>query len=253
MNYELIKANLNLYAVLKNLEDLVKYDPETASLTKDWDISIQFSVIDGPKAYIEFKNGVCSTGRGKYDNPLVWLYFFSPGHLNRMMDGKGNPVPLKGFTKLGFLTKEFSKVTERLEYFLKPTDELLKDQAYLELNTRLTMNTAAFATREIGLLDPLGKLAASRVGNGIVNMKILPEGPAVHISFKNGDIEPGKGEKEKPMALMHLKDLNVANDFLNGKTDAFTAIASGDVIIKGQTPMLDSMGLILDRIPYYLS
>ncbi|MCP4109057.1 MAG: SCP2 sterol-binding domain-containing protein [Desulfobacteraceae bacterium] len=253
MSYELIKANLNLYAVLKNLEDLVKYDPETASLTKDWDISIQFSVIDGPKAYIEFKNGVCSVGRGKYETPVVSLWFLSAAHLNSMMDGKGNPIPLKGFTKLGFLTKEFSKVTERLEYFLKPTDELLKDQAYLELNTRLTMNTAAFASREIGLLDPIGKMVASHIGNGAVNMKILPEGPAVHISFKNGNIEPGKGEKEKPMALMHMKDLNVANDFLNGRTDAFTVIASGDLIIKGQTPMLDSMGLILDRVPYYLS
>jgi putative sterol carrier protein len=50
-----------------------------------------------------------------------------------------------------------------------------------------------------------------------------------------------------------MKGMKVANDFLNGKMDTFTAIATGDVIIKGQTPMLDSMSLILDRIPMYLS
>jgi hypothetical protein len=253
MSHERIKANLNLYAVLKNFEDLVANDPDTASLVKDWDVSIAFRVLAGPKAYVGFKNGACIVGRGKHKRPSVVLFFISPAHLNRMMEGKGNPIPLKGFTRLGFLKKEFSTLTEKLEYYLKPTDELLKNDTYLELNTRLTLNTAAFAVRELGLLDPIAKLAVSRIGNGTVNMKILPHGPAVHVTFRDGDIEVGKDEADRPMAAMFMKDVRVANDFLNSKIDPFTAIASGDVMIKGQIPLLESLSLILDRIPHYLS
>jgi hypothetical protein len=170
-----------------------------------------------------------------------------------MMDGKGNPIPLKGFTKIPFLTGDFTKLTDRLEHYLRPTEDRLKNKAYLELNTRFTLNTAAYGIRELGELDPVGKQVASHIPDGAVLMKILPDGPAVNILFEDGQIEPGIGETDRPMACMFMKNIQVANDFLNARIDAFTAIASGDVAIKGQIPMLDSLGLILDRIPIYLT
>jgi len=210
-------------------------------------------VMGGPRAYIEFQNGQCQVGRGKHYAPAIKLFFLSPAHLNRMMDGKGNPIPIKGFTKIPFLTGDFTKLTDRLEYYLRPTEERLKEKTYLELNTRFTLNTAAFALREIGELDPVGKQVVSHIPDGSVLMKILPDGPAINILFQGGEIEPGIGETERPMACMFMKDVQVANDFLNAKIDAFTAIASGDVTIKGRIPMLDSLSLILDRIPMYLT
>lgn len=253
MSYELIKANLNLYAVLQNLEDVVAYDEEINRAAKDWNIVIQFSVKGGPKLFIEFKDGKCKVGKGKHKKAKVKLFFTSPEHLNKMMDGDGNPIPLKGFTKIGFLTKEFPKVTDRLEYYLKPTDDLLKDKEYMEMNTRLTLNTAAFAAAELAVMDSVATLAAQHMGNGILLMKILPKGPAVNLTIKDGNFSAGKGEVEYPDAIMEMKNVKIANKFLNGAIDPFTAIASGDVLIKGQTPMLDSISLILDRIPQYLS
>jgi len=253
MNAQMIKANLNLYAVLKNLEDLVSHDPETALRVKDWRASIALLVRGGPKAYVEFKEGGCAVGPSKSRRPSIVLFFTSPDHLNRMMDGKANPILLKGFTKLAFLKKDFTWVTDKLAYYLKPTDALLEDPHYLELNTRLTLCTAAFAAREIGRHDPIGKLATGRGGNGTVNMKILPDGPAVHVRFREGAIHADRGEADSPAALMHMKDWKVANAFLNNKTDPFTAIASGEVIIKGRIPLLESLSSILDRIPHYLS
>jgi hypothetical protein len=252
-NEQLIKAHLNLYAVLKNLEDLVSHDPDTARLVKKWDVSIAFNVLGGPKACVEFKDGCCTVGKGRCRRPPVILFFTSPAHLNRMMEGKANPIPLRGFTKLGFLKKDFTQLTDRLEYYLRPNEALLKDRHYLELNTRLTMSTAAFAVPELGRYDPIGRLAAGRAGNGAVNIKILAQGPAVHVIFRDETIQAGRGEVEQPAALMQMKDWQVANDFFNNKTDPFTAIASGDVIIKGRIPLLESLSLILDRIPHYLS
>lgn len=252
MGHELIKARLNLCAVLKNLEDLVQYDPEMAALSKHWNISIQFSILLGPKAYIEFQNGKCRVEKGKLTRPTIILFFLSPSHLNKMMDGRGFPIPLKGFTKILFLNGDFQKLTKKLEYYLKPTDDLLKDTDYCELNTRFTLNTAAHAIPEIGTLDRVGIHAVSHIQNGDILMKILPDGPAVTLRVQNGHITPVPGETERPMACLYMKNIQVANAFLNAKLDAFTAIASGDVMIKGQTPMLDSMGLVLDRIPLYL-
>ncbi len=253
MSYNLVRSNLHLYAVLKNLEDVVAYDPEMNALARDWNISVQFIVRKGPRAYVELRNGACAVGRGRIRRPSIVLFFLSPAHLNRMFDGTGNPIPLKGFTKIGFLTGAFTKLTERLSYYLKPDDTLLKDRTYLEMNTRLTLNTAAFAIPEIAEGDPIGKTIASHVPEGVLVMHILPDFHSIRVSFGNGGIRAFKGDAEKPSAIMAMKNVKIANAFLNGKTDAFAAIASGDVSIRGTIPILDATSLILDRIPAYLS
>jgi len=253
MNYNLVKANLNLYAVLKNLEDLTIHDKEMKELINSWDLSIQFIVRNGPKAFIEFKKGGCIVGQGRYKSPSIILYFFSPLHLNKMFDGTASPIPLKGLSKIRFLTKEFPKLTDRLSYYLKPENELLKNNDYLKLNTIMLMNTAAFALPEIANLDSTGRIIASHMPEGIIEMKILPDFHSVNITFGSGRISARKGKAIKPSAVMAMKNVQVANAFLNGKTDPFTAIAAGDVVIKGIIPMLDAISLMLDRIPEYIS
>ncbi len=253
MNFEAIKANLNLYAVLQNLEDLVRLDLDMTSLTQNWNVSIQFSVFNGPQAYIAFTNGRCSVKKGKCKSPSVILFFLSPGHLNKMMDGKGNPIPLRGFTKLSFLTKEFPKLTDKLDYYLKPNDTLLSDQAYLKLNTRFTLNTAAFAVRELAFHDTIGKLNAAHIRDGKVLFKVLPDGPCAYLHFHKGNIDVHKEDTDKPMAMMSFKNSQVANDLLNDKIDAFTAVAMGDVIMNGQVSMIEPINIILDRVSFYLS
>ncbi len=252
MSYEFVKANLNLYAVIRNLEDLPDLDRETANTIKDWNISIQFTVFNGPTAYIDFKEGKCKFGEGAHPSPSVRLFFLSPSHLNKMLDGKGSPIPLKGFTKLGFLMKDFPKVTDRLEYYLKPDSEKLKDEHYNKINTIFTLNTAAFAIKEIALHDELGVINASHIKNGKVLIEVLPEGPAAHIEFQDGKITVSKGTTERPMAMMQFKNLKAANELLNNVSDPFTAAASGDVLLRGQISMIESINLILDKIPTYL-
>lgn len=252
MNTDLVKAHLNLNAVLVNLEDLVVYDEEMAALSRNWNISIQFIVRNGPSAFIRFENGTCTVGKGRWRKPSIILYFLSPGHLVRMFDGKAQPVLLKGFTKLGFLMKDFPKLTARLEHYLKPTPELLADKNYLAVNTRFTITTAAFAISELGKVDPIARMISSHIRNGVTLMKVNPEGPAAMVKFQDGTIEAAKGDTAKPMSAMLFRNLKVANDILNQKLDAFTAIATGDLMPRGQIGMIDSVSLLLDRIPLYL-
>ncbi len=78
-------------------------DDEARALVAGREVTIQFTVKDGPKAWVAFDKDSCRTGRGRAARSHVHLWFTSCGHLNKMFDGKANPIPVKGFTKLGFL------------------------------------------------------------------------------------------------------------------------------------------------------
>jgi len=64
MGYEAVRARLNLLAVLPNLEDVVRYDPEAADLVKGARITIQFVVAGGPRAYVRIADGACTVADG---------------------------------------------------------------------------------------------------------------------------------------------------------------------------------------------
>lgn len=253
MDAPYVKACLNLYAVLQNIEELVRHDRDAARLVQNWRVGIRFIVRKGPSVHIEFKNGTCTVGHIANTPADVKLYFTSPDHLNRMMDGRANPIPIKGFTRLGFLTREFSRLTDNLESYLKPDETRLADPAVLALNTRMTLYTAAFAAREIALHDSIGRLIAPSIPDGTVTLAILPDGPAVTIRFNGGDIHVKKTAAETPDALMQMDGVGTAHEFLNGRIDTFAAIADGRIRIRGRIPMIDAMGTILDRVPRYLS
>ena len=253
MGDELIKAHLNLYAVLQNLEDLVKLDTEIAELSRDWDISIQFLVRNGPEAFVEFKNGVCRHERGRHERPSVKLYFTSPAHLNRMFDGAANPIPLKGFTKLGFLKKDFAALTERLEHYLRPKAGEAQDENYLRINTIFMLHTGVYAAGELAMLDPACRMVASRMRNGALQVEVKPDGPYINAAFENGVVTVKKGSAERPMVVMTFKDIKTVNDLLNGRLDTFQATVEGDIKLRGQISMVESFNLILGRVGDYLS
>jgi hypothetical protein len=248
----LVKANIHLYAVMRNLPDLVANDPVAARTVARWRIGIQFVVWRGPAATLAFDDGTCVFERGRHGRPELVLGFISPGHFNRMMDGKGIPLPLRGFKHLGFMRHEFPRIADRLAFFLKPTEAKLADSRYQAVNTRLALATAVFAARELALFDPVCRQIAGRIRDGAVLLNILPDGPAAHLIFSAGDITAGLGDIQRPMARIDFRDLSVANDFLNARLDLFSAIAGGDVAIRGLTPMITNLTLIFDRIPGYL-
>lgn len=250
MRHELTMANINLYAVLRNLEDLCQLDHEMTELIKGKKISIQISVKNGPKGLIRFENGKCQFLRGKGKSNIK-LYFKSPKHFNDMIDGNANPIPLKGITKLGFLTKEFVQMTDRLTYYLKPTDKLLADPKYAEINTVLTAYTAFFALAEIGNHDPIGKHNAKRIDNGVISVGI-ENGPVISLTSQDGYLIANKGFNKNHRASMYFTDMKTANELLNGKIDSYSCIASQKLKLKGYIPMLDNMNKLLGLVPKYL-
>jgi len=253
MNDDLVKAHLNVYAILQNLENLVTLDSTMTEMTREWDATIQFSVLNGPSAYVEFKNGLCRHGRGRHPGASVRLFFVSPKHLNAMFEGKANPIPLKGLTRLKFLQNDFKRLTDRLEYYLRPQNGKKKEKRFTQVSTTLQLYTAFHAVRELALLDGVSKTIASRIGPGPLQVEVLPKGPYIHLDFAKGDVKVRKSLAEKPIARMTFKNMRVASRLLAGELDAFQAVAAGDIMLQGQIPMIDNVNLILDRVEAYLA
>ena len=287
MSYDAIRARLNLFAVLPNLEDVVRDDPEMKALVSDARLTIRFSVAGGPGTSVRFAGGVCTVGpdhgpppvaapapaaeggpageagpavavaaapgAAGGSGPTVRLAFTSAAHLNKMFDGASQPIPLWGFNRLGFLKEEFTELTDRMAYYLTPSDELLSHPGYLAMNTLLTLNTAAFAVPVLLGHDPDCMPLRHGLTHGTIVIKVLPDGPADSLVCGASGVIPVKGELPHPSALVLLRDLPAANAFLNGKLDTFAAAVTGEVQIWGRIGMIDTLGLVLDRVPKYLT
>lgn len=243
-------ANINLYAVLRNIEELCDLDDEMHNLIKGKDISIQFVVRGGPEAVLKFKDNKCTFIKGR-DKCNIKLFFKSPSHFNAMVSGDSNPIPLKGFSKLKFLTNDFISITDRLTHYLTPTDELLMDSNYFHINTVLTAYTAIFALAEIGNTDRIGRLNASRIPDGLIQV-MIKEGPAISIDAKSGHLTATKGHVESPRAWMIFDSIQTANEMLNGKIDSYSCISTGKLEMKGFIPMLDNTDKLLGQVSKYL-
>jgi hypothetical protein len=247
----LTKANINLYAIFRNLEDLCELDKDMKNLIKDLDIKIKFLVKNGPRGCISFRNGTC-TFSNNLDKCNIILYFRSPNHFNQMIDNKANPIILKGFTKISFLKNEFITLTNRLSYYLQPTESVLMNETYLRNNTILTAYTAFFALAQVGNTDQIGKLIAKRIPNGIINVSITESNTGIHLIAKDGHLRAKKGLSSNNRASMIFSDIITTNKILTGELDTYSCIATQKLEMKGYIPMLDNMNKLLNLVSTYL-
>lgn len=244
------KAKINLFAVLRNIQDLCELDEVSKDLIKKEKISVSFNVPEVGCAALVFKDGKCTFVPDRA-NAQLKLWFSSPEHFNKLVDGeKTIPIFINIF-KVGFLLNTFTKLAERLSYYLKPTDELLKDRKYYETNTILTAYTAFFAMCQIGNSDEIGMIVANRIVDGDIACGI-PDGIQVTINVTNGHMTGSLGQAKDPRAFMQFADLDFAHDLLNGKTSSYKGLGEGKFLIKGKVSMLDQIAKLLAMVGQYL-
>ncbi|NLN93153.1 MAG: hypothetical protein GX130_07600 [Candidatus Hydrogenedens sp.] len=248
-----LKSRLNLKAVLRNLEVLPALDPVSAELISDWNISLRFSVWRDTQVVLDFHDGRCVFHSDSKESTSVNLFFSSPAHLNNMFENQASPLPLKGFTKLGFLKKEFSQLIGRLEYFLKPAAETVQDEAFKKVNLALSLNTAVFAIPELMKLDPVSRRIAPQFSAGSLQFSVDPDGPHAHIIFDGQSRAVAfPGPAVNPTAMTVFKNSEVAQALVAGTLDSFAAVATADIQLRGMIPLIDHSNVILDRLPLYL-
>lgn len=251
------KAKINLFAILRNLEDLCEMDPVAKGIIKDIKpLGIEFNVPEVGSAVIAFKNGKCTFTRGKGKSALK-LYFTSPEHFNKLIDGEKTVPIFYNVFKVGFLLKEFTQLTDRMAYFLQPKaeekDKLLADPEYFKINTILTAYTAFFAISEIANSDFVGKACAKRTQDGVILCSIGEDGPAINLTVKNHKFVSAKGRVEKPKAIMRFSNMEFTHKLLNGEASSFGGMGSGDFAVFGAVDMLEQLAKLLNIVSEYLA
>ena len=252
MKSQLAKAYINLHGIVRCLTQLCTLDKTANDLIRGRNMAIQFTVKNGPSARLIFHNGACSFERG--NGPCsIKLYFSSAEHFNNMMDSKANPIILKGYTKLGFLMHDFVSLLKRVEYYLKPTEELLKSSDYKYINTLLTFYVAFYSLAEVGMYDPLGKEVMQKAKTGAFIASIADTDIATRLKLSKGHIEAVADTGDLPEFSFRFASIDTANDLLSGKNDFLTAIGMGDVRMEGFIPMMQTVEHLLPLVSGYLS
>lgn len=246
-------AYINMYAVLGTLENLCELDDKAKEIlsTLKKPVSLAFEVKDGPAATLTFTAKGCRMEDGvtKCD---IKIPVSSCEKFNKIINGEVTPVPTKGLTKVGFLLKTFTALTDRLTELMRPTEEALKDPAFFELSTILTFYTISVALSQIGNQDAIGKASASYIADGDVCFAIK-DGPSATIRTKNNHLVTIKKKPENPRAIMQFDNIRLANDLFNGKINSLECIGRGTVEIRGMLSMVDNLNRILDRVALYLA
>lgn len=254
------QAKINLFAILRNLEDLCRLDKTASDIIKDVQLSVQFNVPDVGSATFDFDHGKCVFHEGKSKAALK-LYFTSPVHFNNMIqppvnEKTGKPkmvVPIfYNVFKVGFLLKQFTALADRLTYFLMPPDpKLLEDRTFFEINTELTLYTALFALCQVGNSDRIGRLCARRINDGVIAVGVA-DGPQLKLVVKDHHMTGYKERTDEWHAQMLFSDMDFAHDLLNGKASSFGGMGSGQFAVRGCLDMLEQIAKLLNLVSAYL-
>ncbi|MDR3234525.1 MAG: hypothetical protein LBT46_12845 [Planctomycetaceae bacterium] len=250
----LAKAGINLHCILRNIEELCRLDEKAAEAVQGRNVSLQFAVKGCDPVTLIFQNGICRYSRLRNERYSLRLYFSSPEKFNRLMNGeKVTPsFNVFGLFYARFLLKNFAVLTERLEYYLKPKDELLlNDRHFFSVSTTLTAYVAFQALAEVGNSDPAGKVIVAGMSSGTVCAEI-GDGPSISLRCESGHLTVTTSKSESPNAVLVFKDMQAAGDILRGKIDTHAAMAQGIFSVWGKIPMVEAVNHLFYQVKRYL-
>lgn len=244
-------AYINLFAVLGALPYLCELDREAAELIRGESVSIGFAVKGGPEGTLFFGGGKCRMVPG-VDRCDVKLPFASCEKFNGLIDGTVTPIPTKGFTKINFLLKKFTKLTDRLAACLKAEPEALEDPDFFRVSTTLMFHVIVEAIAQIGNYDRIGQVSASSIVDGTARLAIQG-GPAAGLACRNHRLTAIHRDPETFLSYMEFQDMRLARGLFDGVVDALPAVGLGQIRIGGQISQVDNINRILNRVAVYLA
>lgn len=247
-------AFANMYGVLGTLEKLCELDSKAKEILQKLKkpISVCFQVKDGPCRTFHFDRDGCKITEGA-DSSDCKMNFASPEKFNLMIN-EGKPgVPVKGAIKLiKFLTGTFTELTDRLAELLRPSDEALKNRAFFEESTLLTMYTVAGAISGLANSDSIAMISAGNTVDGDVALGIKDKAQ-VTIRVNNHRFETVYAEAQNPRTIMEFADIDLAYGLFNGTVSTINEMCKGNIRLAGVLSMVDNINRILDRVSLYLS
>lgn len=243
-------AYINMYAVLGRIPDLCRLSAEARALLPEKPVSLCLSVRDGPAITLRMGAGQCTAmpGAGHYD---IRLPFSSCEKFNGLLDGTTKPFPSRGFTKISFLTGSFTRLTDILSRYLRPSEADLAQEAFFAASTELMLYVVANALAQVANHDKIGRFTASNMVDGTIVMGIKG-GPAAAMEVNGHALQALPAPPAHPTAIMEFADLRLARGLFEGKVSAMACIGTGKIETRGNMSLLDNMNRLLDRVALYL-
>ncbi len=259
-----VLARCNLFAVLGAIPHLLTLDPEAADIVRGVHIKIGFFIKGAASATLCIDDGRACMTRGT-KGCSIKLYFSSPEKFNAMIDGTGNPLPISGFQHIGFLLGGFTKLTDCLTAYLRPTPERLADPVFFERSTTLMLYVIGRAVVQIGNHDTIGRFSASNITDGKICLTIgqtkgqtteqetgEPLSVAVHCHHHHLLFE-ATPNRDGVTSEMCFVDMQTARNLFDGEINAIAAVGMGQVCVSGFISQVDNINRILDRVSVYLA
>lgn len=247
-------AYVNMYGVLCTLENLCAMDDQAKSILSSLKkpVSLCFSVKNGPCCTFHFTKESCKMTEGDAGCTCK-MNFSSPEAFNDLIDNTKPGLPTKHPVQvLTFMLGPFSKLTDRLTELLRPSEEALKDRAFFEESTILTMYTIAGAVSALANNDPISKISAEYTVDGEISLGIK-DAVSVTVCVKDHRFTTVKEPSKNPRSIMEFASIDLANGLFNGKVSTVNEMCKGTIYLRGMISMLDNINRILDRVSVYLA
>ncbi len=247
-------AYVNLYGVLSALENLCELDEPAREILSGLKrpVSLCFSVKGGPCATLHFTQYSCRMTEGSQDCTCS-MRFSSPEKFNALIEHNKPGFPGKNPLQLfSFLLGPFSQLTARLTELLRPSEEALRDRAFFEESTILTMYTIAGAISALANTDPISQVSASYTVDGQVSLGIRDVAEAT-IEVQNHHFTTRKEPAQNPRAVMEFATIDLAYGLFTGQVSTINEMCKGTIRLRGMISMVDNINRILDRVAVYLA
>lgn len=247
-------AYVNMYGVLGALENLCEIDQKAKEILKELKstVALCFEVKNGPCCTFRFTKDGCKMTEGA-DGCSCKMSFASPEKFNALINETKPGMPTKGIVKtLSFLLGTFTKLTDRLNEVLRPSEEALKERAFFEENTVLTMYVILGSIAALANNDSISRQSAEHTVDGDVSLGIKDTVQAT-IRVKDHRFTAIKSPCEKPRAIMEFSDIDLANGLFNGTVSTINEMCKGNIRLSGMISMVDNINRILDRVAVYLA
>lgn len=247
-------AYVNMYGVLGCLENLCAVDEPAKQIldTLEKPVSLCFSVKNGPCCTFHFSQEGCRMTEGD-DGCTCKMSFISPEAFNNLIDSSKPGIPTKNPVQvLSFLLGPFTKLTNRLTELLRPSEDALKDRAFFEESTILTLYTIAGAISALANTDSISQISADYTVDGDVSLGIK-DSAKVTIRVKDKHFTTIKEECANPRAIMEFASIDLAAGLFAGKVSTINEMCKGTIYLRGMISMLDNINRILDRVSVYLA
>ncbi|CAO5178698.1 SCP2 domain-containing protein [Frankia sp. AiPs1] len=269
-----VLAEINAHAVLGALPRLAQLAPDAAPILArvTRPTTLTLAARGGPRASYTFTHtdvqpagdGTAADGtaggetaggetahRGTAAGRRARLLFASPRHLNAVIAGTAQPVPVAGPAGLRFLTRVFTPLGDVLTTYLRPTPRRLAEPAFATASALLTLHVVVSAIAIVANQDRSGRFSAAHMPDGDLDLEVGDElryRLAVRAHRLRVDADPAG----PPRAALRFADLDVVSGILGGRESALACVCDGRVAMRGYIPLVDNTNRILDRVGAYL-